>query len=241
MNSLHKKKGREEYDAFVLEGVKLLSEAVKSGARLNKVFCLDLRVLEEFGNYEFEAETISSKEMSRISALSSPSPILAIVKKEKPQLVWSQLLTKKFVVLDSIRDPGNLGTIIRTCDWFGITDIVVSEDTVDAFNGKVIQSTMGSFFRIKVHYVDLATFFSSVKEKDSSFSVYGAVLGGDTLKKTLEKDSDSGCLVIGSESHGISPTVLDYCTDKITISGSGNAESLNAAISASIILYEWCT
>lgn len=240
MNALHKKKGREEHASFVLEGYKLLSEAIQSGALIKKIFTTETELLPEFQNLKCEIVTIGLKDMGRISALVSPSPVLAILEKEKHPLDFEVILSSKFVVLDSIRDPGNLGTIIRTCDWFGITDIVVSEDTVDVFNGKVIQSTMGSFFRTKVHYADLGFFFSTLKDYDPNFPVYGAVLGGGPLKKTLKRDTSKGCVVIGSESHGISQSVLDYCTDKVTISGSGNAESLNAAISASIILYEWC-
>jgi TrmH family RNA methyltransferase len=240
VNTLHKKKGREEHVAFVVEGYKLLSEAIQSGALIKKVYSIESELPPDFVVPKCGVIAISPKDMGRISALVSPSPILAIVEKEQQTLNWDSMLSSKIVVLDGIRDPGNLGTIIRTCDWFGITDIVVSEDTVDVFNGKVIQSTMGSFFRTKVHYTNLESFFSIVQKKDQFIPVYGAVLGGKLLKESLNKDAERGCLIVGSESHGISASVLEHCTDTVTINGSGNAESLNAAISASIILYEWC-
>jgi len=239
VTSLHRKKGREANHLYIVEGVKLLSEAVHSGVKVTKIFTTDSSYLSMFISLECEKVEISKRDMERITAMNSASPLLAIIEHKKVSLSIDELKQKRFLMLDGLRDPGNLGTIIRSCEWFGITDIVASEDTVDVFNNKVIQSTMGSFFRVNVHYTDLRSFLQEFAPWKIDFPVYAAVLGGDSLKETLVRENTKGCVVIGSESHGISENVQSLCSHKITISGSGKAESLNAAISASIILYEW--
>lgn len=224
----------------MVEGLKLVGEAIASQVDIDQIFVTDVSYLAIYQTLNCDKREISKKDMERISDLSTASPVLAVLKKSTPTLDIEVLRDKKFVMLDGIRDPGNLGTIIRTCDWFGIDHIVASDDSVDALNNKVLQSTMGSAFRVQVHYTDLREFLQTFAPWKSDFPVYAAVLGGQDLKSTLKKNLDKGCLVIGSESHGISEEVQRLCSHKITIAGSGRAESLNAAISAAIILHEWC-
>jgi TrmH family RNA methyltransferase len=134
------------------------------------------------------------------------------------------------VVLDQLQDPGNLGTILRTCDWFGVTNIVCSTDTVDAFNHKTVQSAKGSLLRLNISYTDLCAFLSNQKH----LPIYAAVLGGHSIHEV--RFQQPAILVIGNEANGISNEVIKMATDKITIPKIGKAESLNAAIATAIIL-----
>ena len=239
INSLHRKKGRDAESQYLIEGVKLVGEAIASGAELLMLYATDESLIEHSRLQGIETEVISKKAMERITGLNSASPLLAIAKKVKPDFEMRKFEKERFVMLDGIRDPGNLGTIIRTCEWFGIKQIIASNDTVDLYNGKVIQSTMGSMFRVDVCYLDLREFLQGLAPWKLNIPVYGAVLNGDPLAENMKNTDENGCLVIGSESHGISEPVLSLCSHKLTIKGIGNTESLNAAISASILMYEW--
>jgi len=178
--------------------------------------------------------TISEKEMERISCLTTPPEILCIVK--KPQYHIENLNdAKPLLVLDAIRDPGNLGTIIRTADWFGFDQILCSEDCVEFTNPKVIQATMGSFTRVKVVYAHLADYLKTQNHR----TVYGLYMNGESIQKQSFKDNDM--VIIGSESHGISEELIPYINKKIEIPMSPHEdsapESLNAAIATGIFMY----
>jgi RNA methyltransferase, TrmH family len=168
-------------------------------------------------------------ELARISALSTPNQVLAIVKIPEPQPVPEEL-TGFVVALDGIQDPGNLGTIIRTCDWFGVHAIFCSEDCADLYNNKVIQATMGSFMRVNLFYTPLAGLL--LRQKNTP--VYAAMLNGEPVSGI--KKTEKGILVIGNESRGIRPDLQPFCTHQISIEKKGGAESLNAAVACGILL-----
>jgi TrmH family RNA methyltransferase len=152
-----------------------------------------------------------------------------------PEFNPTSFISKKQILLDGISDPGNMGTILRTADWFGFDEIICSEDTVELYNPKVVQSTMGSLFRVKVIYTDLPKYIESIAEK--GFAIAGADLDG--VNAFEYQFPEKTALVIGSESHGIRPNVESLLTQKVHIPGSGNAESLNAGIAAGILLSCW--
>ena len=178
---------------------------------------------------------VSEKEMVKLTALKSPSEVLAIFNLPDMKLPETIIEDNLVLVTDDIKDPGNLGTIIRTADWFGVKNIICSAETVDAFNPKVVQATMGSLARVNVSYGNLTDWLEGVEGNN----IYGAVLNGENIK-SIDK-SNKSILIIGSEAHGISNEVLKYVNFPLTIprSGSGGAESLNAAVAASILLYSF--
>jgi TrmH family RNA methyltransferase len=175
-----------------------------------------------------EVTRIEAFELEKMSMLQTPNQVLAVamMPQKKETLNLAGPLT---IVLDGIQDPGNMGTIIRTADWFGITQIVASEDTVDVYNPKVIGATMGSFMRVTVTYKNLADWMPTVK-----LPVYGALLEGENVFTI--KTPQKGLLVIGSEGKGIRENILDFITHPVTIPKTGGAESLNAGIAAGIIV-----
>jgi TrmH family RNA methyltransferase len=230
IKSLNKKKHRLEHGLFVTEGVKVIKEFLKSSFKLRALYSIaDIFYVEEGESY-----IISEKELSKISNLKTPQTALAVfeIPDSAPEIDKGELS----VALDGIRDPGNLGTIIRMCDWFGIKDLICSTDTVDCFNSKVVQSTMGSLTRVNVAYTDLQAFLS-----DDSLHVYGAFMEGDNVYTTPLK-TKSSTLVLGNEANGIRPDVLPYINQRISIPSYGNAigaESLNVAMAGSILLSEF--
>ena len=230
---LHHKKHRDEQQFFIVEGVKSCIETLQSNFEVlhsfatNRLSTSDI----EFSNIQL----ISEKEMERISCFSTAPEILCIVK--KPPYYLSDLDNEKpLLVLDAIRDPGNLGTIIRTADWFGFGQILCSEDCVEFTNPKVIQATMGSFTRIKIVYANLPEYLKTQTHK----AIYGLDMNGEPIQKQTFKHND--IIIVGSESHGISETVAAHIGTKIEIPIfphiGASPESLNAAIAAGIFMYE---
>ncbi len=231
VRSLQQKKFRREHGLFVAEGRKMVEEGLKGKYRVHSVYSTD----EAFNKVYKDCFHVSSKEMEMMSSLSTPSDYLAVYYSETNYL--DELGESFILALDGISDPGNLGTIIRTAEWFGVKSILTSLDTVELFNPKTIQSTMGSIFRMNVHSVDLTR--ELVRYKSKGYELIGAVLDGTNA---LQFDFPTkSILVIGSESHGIRPNVLSELTEKISIPGKGEAESLNAAIACSILLSRWFT
>jgi TrmH family RNA methyltransferase len=253
---LHHKKHRDEQGVFIVEGIKSCIETLQShfevthcfiteqfkmqGTQEAKQLCdLCENSLRLCGKNNVEASSIiysSQKEMERISCLTTAPEILCIVKKIKYCL--NDLNDEKpLLVLDAIRDPGNLGTIIRTADWFGFDQILCSEDCVEFTNPKVIQATMGSFTRTKMVYANLSEYL----QKQTHRTIYGLYMNGEPIQKQSFKQDD--IVIIGSESHGISEAVAAYITKRIEISlyphQGTTPESLNAAIAAGILMYEF--
>ncbi len=246
INSLKLKKNREAEGLFVAEGIKIVNELLHSGIIVKQIYSSRNYQLSIF-NYHIDVVRIKESELKRISSLNSPNEVLAICEIPSHTLSPAALINKLCLVLDTIQDPGNLGTIIRIADWFGIEHIICSPETVEVYNPKVVQATMGSISRVQVHYTPLAGFLEDMN-KQGSCRIYGALLDGEELYKTTL--SDSGLIVIGNESKGISPELLPFITDKIRIphftpsgkealSSITTAESLNAAIATSVICSEF--
>ena len=235
VKSLSQKKFRDESGLFTVEGEKMVDEAVRSSFTVDKVY---------------EADVIGEDTMARITSLSSPSPVLAIVRKPSDIYVedveeLDALLAQGglFLALDTIRDPGNLGTILRIADWFGIKAVFATRDTVDVFNPKVVQATMGAIFRVRMHYVDLPALSKAVLSHGGH--IFGTFLDGDNMySKTLDDGSHSpSMIVIGNESNGISESMSALVTDRLYIppypADQPGSESLNAAIAAAITVAEF--
>jgi TrmH family RNA methyltransferase len=178
--------------------------------------------------YKGPLQITTDAEMDKISALSSASEVMAVFKKARTQpTVFSGSLV---LALDTIQDPGNLGTIIRIADWFGVKDIICSENSVEQYNPKLVQSTMGSLGRVNVNYVNL----SEVLRRQAPVRIYATALEGTDVRKITQVEE--GILVIGNESKGISGEIMALANEKITIPKTGHAESLNAAVATGIIL-----
>lgn len=199
---------------------------------IKHIYALDSWITESISD-NIRIEGITEDEMKRISGLSTPSNVLAIL--EKPVWVRPSAYKGITLLLDTIQDPGNLGTIIRTADWFGVKHIICSEGSVDCFNPKVIQSTMGSIFRMNLFYEDIMKFIDA----NAGIPVLAASLHGKPLEENEQwKDL---FLVIGNESGGIRKEILDKASRKLLISRRGEAESLNAAVATGILLYALTT
>ena len=235
VKSLQQKKFRDEYGLFTVEGEKMVEEALGSPFTVDCVYRRD---------------DIGEEAMKRISALASPSPALAVLRKpsdvyvDDPAALAEGLSPEGlYLALDTIRDPGNLGTILRIADWFGIDAVFAAKDTVDVFNPKVVQATMGAIFRVKLHYVDLPAFSRGFL--NSGGRIYGTFLDGRNM---YERDLHTGqecpvMIVIGNESEGISAEMAELVSDRLYIppypAGDPGSESLNAAIATAVTVAEF--
>ena len=233
IQSLQHKKFRREHGLFLVEGYKSVTEFANSAYQIEAVYHTAaiapkmLKLSQKTNSLE-----ISSAILEKISALKTPADVLATVKIPQWPVLNTTTLNKKFaIVLDGIQDPGNMGTIIRTADWFGIENIICSEDCVEVYNPKVVQATMGSLSRINVHYVNLPSVLSATK-----LPVYGALLDGENIYST--NFGAEGLIVMGNEGNGLSDDVKQLVTKAITIPRAGNAESLNVAIATAIFCSE---
>lgn len=235
VRSLSDKKFRDRYGLFCVEGEKMVDEALRSGFDVETVYRKD---------------EIGEEQMSRISSLSSPSPALAVVRKPQDinlssDAALSSTLGRSglYLALDTIRDPGNLGTILRVADWFGIDAVFASPDTVDVFNPKVVQATMGAIFRVKFHYAEIPALCRAAVSAGGN--VYGTFLdGSDMYEKQLNTGKDSpSVIVIGNESNGISDEVAGLVSDRLYIppypKDDTGSESLNAAVATAITVAEF--
>ncbi len=238
IQSLAHKKFRETSHEYIIEGPKLLEEFLVNRPELiNEIYALDTWV---YGAKRLLSSVDPSKiliisdiELEKVSVLSTPNQVLALVKKfDTPD---SPILKDQFtLVLDNIQDPGNLGTIIRTADWFGISQVVCSNESADVYNPKVVQSTMGSILRVQVFYLDIEKWIAAQKD----IPVYCTALEGKNLFDM--QPVKEGLMIIGNESKGVRPSIMKSATEKITIPRYGGAESLNAAVAAGIVLAQLC-
>lgn len=221
---------------FVVEGIKMAVEALRSGWTI-KVLCATpdaWRAVEgrhDAALVSVEMYEAKPEQIDRLSSLRTPQGIWLLV--ERPQIAESSLNDDFVLALDGIQDPGNMGTILRTCDWFGVRQVLCSRETVSCYNPKVVQATMGAIFRTRVEYCDLAP--RLVAMKDYGYRVCGAMLDGeDAFSAKKEKPS---LLVIGNEGHGISPEVAETIDHRLTIPNiGGTCESLNASVATGILL-----
>lgn len=231
--SLQQKKQRIQEEVFVVEGEKIMSELLSQ----DKFKVLSIYATEDWSNknhaltskYKGIITTISPIELKKISSLQTPNAVLALVALPN-ESISTQNTQKSFnLVLENIQDPGNMGTIIRIADWFGISTIFCSKGCVDIYNPKVLQATMGSFLRVQVHYTDLPQLF----QNHPQLPVYGAILEGENLFQTSLKTPSF--LLIGNEGQGLSQELQKFVTQGITIPKFGQAESLNAAVATGIL------
>lgn len=234
-SSLGQLKMRRKHRLFTVEGEKAVGDSL---GIFEVESILTTRDFELPSDWQCSAPVheLSESQMKKISNLSNPSPVIAILKTIDYTFDESPEITKGlFPVLDCIQDPGNLGTIIRTCHWFGLSTIFASKDTVDMYNPKTVQSTMGSLGKVKIIYTDLQKLF----EVNSSMPVYGTLLDGkDIYKATLEK---RGFILFGNEGKGISPDLRKFITDPLLIppGNEDHSESLNVAIAAAITISQF--
>ena len=229
ITSLSQKKYRQKHDLFIAEGVKVLNELLNSTFEIETLFCTD----------DFEATIseekvvrISETELKKVSTLKSPNKALGIFKIPKEKVLQNSGLT---VALDAINDPGNLGTIIRLCDWFGVTQLVCSKDTVDCYNQKVVQASMGSLTRVSIYYTDLENYITK-----SNLDTFIADMDGENVYKT--KFPKEGILIMGNEANGVSEEIKSLLQYKISIPRFGETqetESLNVATATAILLSEF--
>ena len=233
IQSLKQQKYRKEQQLFVVEGRKMVAELMESGFEVVSLYATE-RYLEGNETHFEGLETVTEVQMEQMSGQDTAPGILAVARIPQQRALKGK--SPLVLALDGIANPGNMGTIIRTAEWFGITDIVCSTDCVEIWNPKVIQATMGSIFRANVVYKDLPQYLAA--EKERGIAVYGALLNGENLFSLQGKPQ--GIVVIGSESHGIRQDVLPCITHPITIPRVGNSqtESLNASIATAIIIAE---
>jgi len=229
IRSLKKKKFRQTHQLFLAEGIKVVEELISSSIKVHQLYAT-----ESYSNSlkSDDIQLISEKELRLVSDFSSPNQILGIFEIPASKDLVQQGIT---LVLDEINDPGNLGTIIRLCDWFGVSQLICSENTVDCYNQKVVQSSMGSLARVSVNYVDIVAYLTNEKR-----TVYGTFLKGENIYTSkLEKNA---VIVLGNEANGISSEIEQLVHKKITIPQFGeqqNTESLNVAMSTAITLSEF--
>ncbi len=230
IQSLSHKKHREAEAVFIAEGPKLVDELLKSNAPILELYATREWIDDQKKKIDqIEIVEISLSELEKISQLKTPNQVLAIVKKFP---IDNNIETKGRIILalDTIQDPGNLGTIIRIADWFGVRQIVCSEESADIYNPKVVQSSMGSIARVKVVYTNLLEWL--VRQKDSR--IYTTTLDGNSIISV--SPISEGIIVIGNESKGVDERILELSDTRLTIPRIGKAESLNAAVATGIVL-----
>jgi len=233
LKSLQQKKFRIEHGLFLVEGNKSVTEFANSPYQIEAIYhttAIDPKLLKLSGKINFSE--ISLNDLEKISSLKSPQEVIALVKIPALPILNAAALKGKFAIaLDGIQDPGNMGTIIRTADWFGIQHIICSADTVDVYNPKVVQATMGSLAHISIYYVELTEFLESI-----NIPLFGALLDGSNIYKT--NFGTEGLVIMGNEGNGLRPEIVKLVQKAVTIPRGGNAESLNVGIATAIFCSE---
>lgn len=228
IKSLSQKKFRNQYGLFTVEGIKGITEFVNSSFDLEHIYTIDAI----FNAEDDKISILSETDLKKISQLKNPNTAVGVFKIPELQTIDN---SKLIIALDDVRDPGNLGTIIRLCDWFGIKDLVCSTATVDCYNSKVVQATMGSLTRVNVSYVELESFLS-----DCNTDIFGTFMDGENIYKA--KLPEQGIIVMGNEANGISKKVENLVNKRLAIPRFGDlkaTESLNVATATSICLSEF--
>ncbi len=221
IRSLHRKKARDQENCFVVEGEKIVREVLNNHPDSIELIC----AREDFDGPADRCFQVGEREMKQISGLNTPPSVLAVVRKKE----WARATSKNVLVLDGIQDPGNFGTIVRTADWFGFDRIVCSSGTVDCYNAKAIQSTMGSVFSVSIEYRDLNEYLQTL-----GIPIYGALLDGCPIDEC--EISSPLALVVGNEGQGISEEIREHISHPVLIPGFGKAESLNVSVATGILL-----
>lgn len=232
IRSLQIKKYRLLHQAFTVEGEKSVVELLQSDFKVEGLLASEafLQKHTHLLQKGFPVHPATPEEMARIGSLESNSAALAIANM-KPAQPFSWPENDLVLALDDVRDPGNLGTILRLADWYGLSSVILSENSADFYNQKVIAATMGSFTRITSHYVDLELF---LKKRPENCAIYGAALQGKNVHSLSLVPR--GVLVMGNEAHGIRPQIMDLVTESLHIPGRGHAESLNVGTATAILL-----
>jgi TrmH family RNA methyltransferase len=228
IRSLQQKKFRDQLGLFIVEGEKMVNEAIESRGFEIVFLCLTKSSTIVPSNPNYEVVLASEDELKSISTLKNPNKSLVILKIPNKTEVKSDFK----IALDGIQDPGNMGTILRLSDWFDVKEIVCSKETVDIYNPKVVQASMGAIFRINVIYCDLVDYLIKAENP-----VFGALLAGENIYK--KQVNPKGILVLGNEGNGISEKVIPLITEPITIPRFGKAESLNVSVATGILLSEF--
>jgi TrmH family RNA methyltransferase len=235
IKSLQIKKNRYHLSQFIIEGEKMVEELLSSKMSINRIFGTKKWIDKNSSKLSLtEFNVVTERELAMISNLTNPNNVLALVNINPSKFNYNDL-NSITLILDEINDPGNLGTIIRLCDWFNVSNIICSKNSVDVFNSKVVQSSMGSLFRVNVFYKDLISFFNDCPYDRP---IYGTFLSGINIKDVvIEKDS---FIIMGNEANGISRPIELLVDERLTINNiSGKAESLNIASATSILLYQF--
>lgn len=229
ITSLQQKKYRNINKLFFAEGVKVIQELLQSNFELEHLYSTQ----DDFEEVSKEKKTrIEDNDLKKISALSTPNTCLAVF---KIPVEKNRIESGLIVALDSVRDPGNLGTILRLCDWYGINQLLCSKETVDIYNPKVVQATMGSIARVNVNYLDLNVFI-----KETKLPIFGTFMDGENIYKSVLPQE--GIIVMGNEANGISAELEKLIQNRLTIPRFGNiqkTESLNVATATAIVLSEF--
>ena len=240
--SLQKKKVREEYKLYIVEGDKIVKEFISAGIPVKSLIAKPEFISSLSGDTlkaVSETEPVSYEELKQISGLKTPHNALAVVCMPDPETSQAKLMKTQCVVLDCIQDPGNFGTIIRAAAWFGIRNIVCSEDCVDVYNPKVIQASMGAIIHVRVLYTDLKKFLIAATKK--TIPVYGTVLDGESIYS--QKLDNKGIIILGNESKGISDDLIPFIDHKLMIprfsDSAAGIDSLNVGMAASVVFSEF--
>ena len=232
VRSLADKRVRDEEHLFIAEGDKLIDEILHSSLRVRSLYALE-------GHFVGRAETVTAKEMERISQLKTASTSLAVVEQPRHKKPLAASTERLSLALDGVQNPGNLGTIIRLADWFGVEDIYCSMDTADCFNPKVVQATMGAILRVRVHYLPLAEFLR--RSAESGVAVYGTMLDGEDIYDA--ELQPKGLIVMGNEGRGVSAECAASFTHRLLIPAfppeRQGSESLNVAMATGIVCAEF--
>jgi len=245
LKSLHQKKFRNEENSFIAEGIKVVNELLNSDFKVKQVYGTE-EYFEKLpailkNKIRAEFQLITEMELERISAMTSPNEVLAVAEIKTSETLPDALDKQLSFYLDGMRDPGNLGTILRIADWFGIQNVICSDDSVDCYNPKVVQASMGSLFRVNVTYTAPENFLSHI-HSFSDLPVYGTLMEGENL---FEKQlSGNGIIILGNESMGIRPGLLSVINRRITIPRFSTADrvqpdSLNVSVAAAIVAAEF--
>lgn len=242
IRKLKDKKYRDESNEYVVEGVKLVEEAVKENAKITQIIvCEDTTRTYEIPTHimleiaKYECISVSNKIFNIITQVTNPQGIMAIIEKnaQNAKIDYTQDI---IVVLDDVQDPGNLGTILRTVDSIGLNQIIVSKGTADAFNSKVVRSTMGAIFRIKI--IEVENLAQAIKEmRKHHFKLMVTSL--QTKNSIYDIDFNKKIIVIGNEANGVSKEIQDMADEKAKIPMLGRTESLNASVAAGVVMYEY--
>lgn len=233
LNALQVKKYRKQHQSFVVEGEKSVTETLESAYQVNELYCSEQFAGDHASllqNSPAQVFVVPAGELKKASHFQTNNSCLAVVQIPDAAPIAALQNNEYALVLDGIQDPGNLGTIIRIADWYGIRSIIASPDTVDIYNPKVIAACMGSFLRITIHYIALDAYFKELVAPQ----IYGAFLDGENLHE-WSFPKESGYIVLGNESQGIRTYLQPYINNKITIPRFGQAESLNVAMATAII------